>query len=420
RAVAAARTTPAMVPESGPSRTIVAMDLLPINTIDLIVIVLGIVAAVIGFRSGAIPQVLGLAAAGAAIALLVAFAPQLTAALAGVEQPARAFVAIGGTFLLVALAQGIGSGVGAALRDPLLGGVGGGIDSALGSVLGAAQVILITWLVGGLLATSSLPVVAGIAGRSAAVRLLLEVLPPPGDVIGEVGAILDGSGLPRVFSGLEPLPGAPVDLPTAAETGVIAARALGSTVRVEAQGCGASFTGAAFSVADGYFVTNAHVVAGSERITLRGVAGSGRGTVVLFDPDLDIAVVRATALRLPALVLAPKAPDRGVVGAALGYPNGAGISALPAAVTARVRARGRDIYGEAPIVRDVLELRAAIEPGGSGGPLVLPNGTVGGVVFAESRTDETVGYALDPAAVAVAIMAGIGETDPAATGPCIR
>jgi S1-C subfamily serine protease len=191
-------------------------------------------------------------------------------------------------------------------------------------------------------------------------------------------------------------------------------------VRVEAQGCGATFTGAAFSVAEGYFVTNAHVVAGAERITLRGVVGSGRGTVVLFDPDLDIAVVRATALRLPALVLAPQAPERGAVGAALGYPNGAGLTTLPAAVTARVRARGRDIYGQAPVVRDVLELRAAIEPGASGGPLVLPNGTVGGVVFAESRSDETVGYALDPAAVAVAIMPGIGETDPVDTGPCIR
>ncbi len=417
---AAARATPAMVPESGPSRTIVSMDLFPINTIDLAVLVLAIVAAVIGFRSGAIPQVLGLAAAGAAVALIVAFAPQLMGALAGVEQPARAVVAIGGAFLVVAMAQGIGSGAGAMLRNRLLGAVGGGIDSALGAALGAAQVILVTWLVGGLLATSSIPVVAGIAGRSVAVRWLHEVLPPPGDVIGEVGAILDESGLPRVFSGLEPLPAAPIDLPAAPEVGAIAAHALGSTVRVEAQSCGASFTGAAFSVGAGYFVTNAHVVAGAERVTLRGAAGSGRGTVVLFDPDLDIAVVRATALRLPALVLAPQAPDRGAVGAALGYPNGAGLTTLPAAVTARVRARGRDIYGQAPIVRDVLELRAAIEPGASGGPFVLPDGTVGGVVFAESRTDDTVGYALDPTAVAVAIMPGLGETAPADTGPCIR
>ncbi len=409
-----------MVPESGPSRTIVAMDLLPINTIDLVVLVLAVVGAVIGFRSGAIPQVLGLAAVCAAVVLIVAFAPQLTSALTGLEQPARALVAIGGAFLVVAMAQAIGSGAGALLRNRLLGGMGGRIDGALGAVLGAAQVVLVTWLVGGLLATSSLPVVAGIAGRSVAVRWLLEVLPPPGDVIGEVGTILDESGLPQVFSGLEPLPADPVDVPPAVEVGVIAARALASTVKVEAQGCGASFTGAAFSVGEGYFVTNAHVVAGAERITLRGELGSGRGTVVLFDPDLDVALVRVSALRLPALVLAPEAPGRGAIGAALGYPNGAGLTALPAAVTARVRARGRDIYGDAPIVRDVLELRAAIEPGASGGPLVLPDGTVGGVVFAESRTDETVGYALDPAAVAFAIGPGIGETKAVDTHPCIR
>ena len=285
-----------MVPESGPSRTIPAMDLLPINTIDLIVLVLAIMGALIGFRSGAIPQVLGLAAVGVAVVLIVAFAPQLVSALAGLEQPARAFVAIGGAFLIVAMAQAIGSSVGALMRNELVGGVGGGIDSALGAMLGAAQVVLVTWLVGGLLATSSLPVVAGIAGRSVAVRWLLEVLPPPGEVIGRVGSVLDESGLPQVFSGIEPLPAPPVELPAVVEAGGIAARALASTVRVEAQGCGASFTGAAFSVGEGYFVTNAHVVAGAQRITLRGELGSGRGTVVLFDPDLDVAVVHVPEL----------------------------------------------------------------------------------------------------------------------------
>ena len=409
-----------MVPESGTSRTIDVMDLLPINTIDLLVLLLVIGAAMVGFRSGAIPQVLGLVAAGIAIALIVAFAPQITVALAGIEQPARALVAIGGAFLIVAMAQAIGSGLGAAVRNLVGGGVAGGIDSALGAVFGAAQALLVTWLVGGLLATSAVPVVAGLAQESVAVRWLLEVLPPPGDVVGEVGAILDESGLPQVFSGLEPLPAPPIDLPVDAEAAAIAAGAMASTVRVEALGCGASFTGAAFSVAEGYFVTNAHVVAGADRITLRGIASSGRGTVVLFDPDLDIAVILAPDLRLPTLVLASEAPERGAVGAALGYPNGAGLTALPAAVTAQIRARGRDLYGDVPVTRDVLELRAAVEPGASGGPFVLPDGTVGGVVFAESRTDDSVGYALDPADVAVAIGPGLGETAPADTGSCIR
>lgn len=396
------------------------MDLLPINTIDLVVLLLVIGAAIVGYRSGALPQVLGLAAAAGMIVLVVAFAPQLTAALADLEQPARALVAIGGTFLVVAMAQAIGSGLGAAMRNAMGRGVAGGIDSALGAVFGAAQALVVTWLIGGLLAASSLPVASTEAQKSMAVRWLLEVLPPPGEVIGEVGAIVTESGLPLVFSGLEPIPAPPVELPGGQEAAAIAATALASTVRVQSSACGASFTGTAFSVAEGYFVTNAHVVAGAERVSLSGVAGSARGTVVMFDPELDVALIRARDLRTPALVLAAEAPGRGTIGAALGHPNGEGLTALPAAVTAEIRARGRDLYGEVPVTRDVLELRAAVEPGVSGGPLVLPNGTVGGVVFAESRTDESIGYALDPVAVAVAIMPSIGETEAVDTGPCIR
>ena len=395
------------------------MDLLPINTIDLLVLLVAIGAGLVGYRSGAIPQVLGLAAAGGAVALIVVFAPQITDAFAGLEQPARAVVAIGAAFLVVAMAEAIGSGLGTVLRDQV-GGVAGGVDSAFGAALGVGQALVVAWLVGGLLATSSVPVVSTLAQKSVAVRWLLETLPPPGDVIGEVGTIVDASGLPQVFVGLEPVPAPAVDVPGSTAAAAIAARAIASTVRVEAQGCGASFTGTGFSVAEGYFVTNAHVVAGAERVTLRTATSSARGTVVLFDPDLDVAVVRASALHLPALILASQAPGRGTVGAALGHPNGAGLTVLPAAVTARVRARGRDLYGRALVVRDILELQAAVEPGDSGGPFVLTNGTVGGVVFAESRTDATVGYALDPTAVAVAVGPGVGETSAVDTGACIR
>jgi S1-C subfamily serine protease len=395
------------------------VDLLPVNTIDLLVLLLVVVGALVGYRSGAVPQVLGLAAVGLVVALIVVLAPQVASVLAGLEQPARALVAIGGVLLLTAMAHAIGSAVGGALVDRA--GVAlGGVDNALGAVLGVGQVFLLTWLIGGLLATSSVPVAAREARTSGAVRWLLGVLPPPAEVIGRVGDVLNESGLPEVFVGLEPLPAPPVDVPGGREATAIAGRALASTVRVEAQACGASFTGTAFSVSEGYFVTNAHVVAGADRVTLRGLAGSSRGTVVLFDPEFDIAVIRSRDLALPALVFAPTAPKRGAIGAALGHPNGAGLTALPAAVTAEVRARGRDLYGERTIVRDVLELRAAIEPGVSGGPFVLPNGTVGGVVFAESRTDASVGYALDPVDVAVAIMPAMGATAAADTGPCIR
>ena len=67
-----------------------------------------------------------------------------------------------------------------------------------------------------------------------------------------------------------------------------------------------------------------------------------------------------------------------------------------------------------------MELRASIERGDSGGPFVLEDGTVGGVIFAQSKTDTTVGYALAPTAVRDAIAGALDATTPVDTGDCIR
>jgi PDZ domain-containing protein len=50
---------------------------------------------------------------------------------------------------------------------------------------------------------------------------------------------------------------------------------------------------------------------------------------------------------------------------------------------------------------------------------ILPDGTVGGVVFAEANTNPDVGYALTPTEVAVAIRPGVGRTSAVDTGACI-
>jgi hypothetical protein len=51
---------------------------------------------------------------------------------------------------------------------------------------------------------------------------------------------------------------------------------------------------------------------------------------------------------------------------------------------------------------------------------VLQDGTVGGVVFAEARSDPTVGYALAPADVAARVQPAVGRTTAVSTGPCVR
>ena len=72
------------------------------------------------------------------------------------------------------------------------------------------------------------------------------------------------------------------------------------------------------------------------------------------------------------------------------------------------------------MTRKILELRAKVDRGDSGGPLMLADGTVGGIVFAEARTDVDVGYALTPTSVRIAIGPALGRTGAVAMGACIH
>jgi hypothetical protein len=91
-----------------------------------------------------------------------------------------------------------------------------------------------------------------------------------------------------------------------------------------------------------------------------------------------------------------------------------------ATVAATYNATGLDVTGAARVTRRIIELRARIVPGDSGGPFVLADGTVGGVVFAESKVDPAVGYALSPLDVLERIAPALGETEPVSTGPCVN
>jgi S1-C subfamily serine protease len=395
---------------------------LPVNIVDLAIVAIAVLAAVLGWRSGALPQVLGLAGAAAGIAAVVLLVPAAAGALDRFDPPVRAFLAFGGAFLIVAVAEAIGSTLGAGLRDRLGRGVANRLDAVLGALFGIAQALVLAWLIGGLLATGPFPSLAREAQRSVAVRTLLGALPPPSEVAGELGGLIDASGLPQVFSGLEPQPAPAVPIPGRAEAERIAATALGSVVRVDTQACGQIFTGTGFAVGPNVLVTNAHVVAGASgvAVTADATGRRARGSVVFFDPQLDLALVRTPDLVFPPLRFATAAPVRGTVGASLGHPNGGALTVIPAAVSAEIRARGRDLYGARTVIRDILELRAPVEPGDSGGPFLLADGSVGGVVFAESRTDPGVGYALDPLAVADRVNPMLGRTAAVDTGACLR
>ena len=394
----------------------------PVNQLDLLAVLLVVVAVILGGRSGFIPQVGGLVGAvgGGAAAILIL--PMLADPLSNVDPGTRPWFVLGGLIGAVALGESAGAAIGRWVLRGLGSGLLSSADRIGGATLGAVQALLIVWLTGGLLAEGPIPRFAEAAGSSTVVRTMSSILPPPTEFAVELRTWLDASGLPDVFVGFEPLPAPPVQRPGDAAAAAIAAGAEASTLKIAAATCGLSSLGTGFVVRSDYVLTNAHVVAGAAGAGIRVGTQDGRlleATAVLFDPELDVALLHVQGLGLRALPLANTDPGRGTVGATLGYPNGGRLTVLAAAIAGRYPATGYDIYGETQVRRDILELRAAIERGDSGGPLVLSDGTVGGIVFAEARTNPDVGYALSPTEVARTIARGFGQTAAVDTGHCV-
>ena len=390
------------------------------NLFDAFAVLLVVGAVLLGYRSGALPQVGGLIGAliGGAIALLAI--PLLEEPLSRVDAGIRPYLVLVGLFGAVIIGESIGSSLGAWAGQGLRRSVFSGLDRLGGSLFAGAQALLVLWLAGGLFAAGPMPRLAEAAQNSTVIRTLNATLPPPTDLAFGLGRLLDDTGLPQVFIGFEPLPAPPVERPDDPQALSIAAPAEASTVRISSGPCGVlESTGSGFVVAPGYVVTNAHVIAGGRAIRVAGIGGVYDATPVLFDPDFDIALLRVPNLVALALPLAGDDPERGAPAAVLGYPNGGPLRVVAAAVAGGYPATGRNIYGTERVKRDIVEIRSDIERGNSGGPLMLSDGTVGGVVFAEARTDEEVGYALAPTAVAARINPFIGSAEPVSTGECL-
>lgn len=394
---------------------------IPLNVIDVAAVLLIILAVALGARSGFIVQALALLGFGAGVLLLVLLAPHVYGLLEDTEPELRGLlvvVAMGGVVLI---GQSIGSAAGLAARRRIGRGVLGGMDRGAGAVFGFARGIFLVWLIGGLLAVMPIAGLASEARQSVVLRVLDTRLPSPVVLAAEFGHLLEAAGLPDVFLGAVPVPEPPVDGPGLAEAERIAASARESTVRVEAVACGRFLTGSGFAVEPAHFVTNAHVVAGANRVwvSFDGSLDRHEGTIVHFDADLDAAVVYVAGLDVAPLELATDAPERGDRAAALGFTGGGQQRVIPAAISRPVDALGRDIYGRRSVPRTVIEMRADVAPGDSGGPVVLADGTVGGVTFSESRTDTTIGYALSPTAVADSIADARNSTRPVSVDVCL-
>lgn len=158
--------------------------------------------------------------------------------------------------------------------------------------------------------------------------------------------------------------------------------------------------------ADGYIMTNAHVVKGADKIT--AVLNDGReldATLVGSDPHTDIAIVKIEGKNFPFLKLGDSEEiDIGEWVIAIGSPF-----QLEASVTVGVvSAKGRQNL-KITDFEDFIQTDAAINPGNSGGPLLSLKGEVIGIntaIVSRSGGYMGIGFAI-PSNMAKSIMAQI-------------
>jgi serine protease Do len=183
--------------------------------------------------------------------------------------------------------------------------------------------------------------------------------------------------------------------------------------------------GTGFAVTpDGYILTNNHVIAGADRITvtLRDKRVL-EAQVVGADPTTDVAVIKVAADRLPAATLGDS--DGARVGEwvlAVGNPGFADASTLDFTVTSGIiSAKGRplnvlgaelglsDPTAAQYAIEDFIQTDAVINPGNSGGPLVDLSGAVIGINTAIASTtgySQGYGFAI-PSNLARRVMADL-------------
>ena len=297
--------------------------------LDLIFLVLLVLSVIGGFRRGAVLQVIGLSGLAIGIAVGIMLAPRISRF--GGDPLTQIAIALGVVLIGGAVGNLAGWVVGSRVRSRTHGSKMQRADAYGGAIVSVVALLLTTWFLALNLANGPFPQIARGIRDSRVVRGLDAVMPQPPSMIGELQRVLSLLGFPDVFIGLPPMPADPVEPPSGTDADAAFRRAAPSTVEVLGDGCFHGFLnqGSGFVVEPGFVVTNAHVVAGTTELWVRLDAQDRPATVVGFDPDLDIAVLRVPTLTAPPLALLGGDLARGDGGAVLGTraaaPSRAGV-----------------------------------------------------------------------------------------------
>jgi hypothetical protein len=388
------------------------------NSLDLIIVAVLVAYAISGYFQGFVVNLIatiGLLLAGL---LGLSIVPMILSD--GRPKLSTSLLALGLVIGAGAVGQAIGTFVGSVLRDGLTWRPLRWVDAIAGSALSIVAVLCAAWALGYSVSGTSIPYLASASRDSTILARVDGVMPARAtSVLRSFNEVLDSNLFPRYIDPFEPEDITQVEPPdeaTLASTGV--ERARDSVVKILGQArCDRGIEGSGFAYADGRIMTNAHVVAGVESPSI--VVGDRQVStrVVLFDRELDVAVLAVDDVDLRPLAF----DDSGTPGQAaaiLGYPENGPFDARAARIRDEMRLRSPDIYDRGNVVRETFSVRGLVRSGNSGGPLVSESGRVLGVIFAASVADKSTGYALTADQVADDARRGASATKAVSTGDC--
>lgn len=379
----------------------------PAWIVDGFIVVAVLAAMTSGWRQG------GLASLLSAVGILAGFIIGLGVAplvLQITDQVGiRFLLALGMLILLIGLGQLLGSALGHAIRDRMKTKSGQRVDSSFGAILMFVFSLVLIWLIATPMATGLSNSVGKGVRESAILREVNKVMPDElTQLPRSISGMLNDSGLPPVMMPWEDGSSVDVEAPNIE----VADQAMVQDIRpsvvhviADADGCRRRMMGSGFVTADNYVVTNAHVVAGTQTAYVDTVVGIKEARVVYYNPEVDIAVLRAENLGLEPLAWADGPAYTGDDAVVMGFPHSGPFTANAARIRERVNIAGPDIYSNSRVERESYILRGTVVQGNSGGPLISPNGTVLGLIFGASVDDTDTGYAI----TAEEVRAHIGD-----------
>jgi S1-C subfamily serine protease len=164
--------------------------------------------------------------------------------------------------------------------------------------------------------------------------------------------------------------------------------------------------------ADGYILTNKHVVSGSSLTVALSDGREFPATIVRELTDNDLALIKIEATGLAVATIGDSTTlEAGETAIAIGSPLGTYTETVTKGI---ISATGRDITvtdeqtGRPTYLHDLIQTDAAINPGNSGGPLLDATGAVVGISTAVAGNAEGLGFAIpiDAASELIALARG--------------